>query len=275
MIFIDINGGLGNQIFQIFAGISYSLENNIEFFLPLERKKKGFCKFYWNNIFQELKKYTKNNYYTNKIIRRYYIYRELKFEYKKIPKSEKILIDGCFQSEKYFIKNYNKILKILNIRNYQKNIYNKFADLFLHETISLHFRLGNYKNNPHHPIISDQYYIDSIKYILDKTKINNFIILYFYQKEDLPIIKNRINNIENNFKNLVFIPINYNLQDWEEMLLMSCCNHNIIANSSFSWWGAYFNEKKEKIVTYPKLWFSGNNAKHNLKDLHPESWIKI
>jgi len=59
------------------------------------------------------------------------------------------------------------------------------------------------------------------------------------------------------------------------MLLMSCCNHHIIANSSFSWWGAYFNEKKEKIITYPKLWFSGNNAKHNLKDLHPESWIKI
>ena len=56
------------------------------------------------------------------------------------------------------------------------------------------------------------------------------------------------------------------------MLYMSLCRHNIIANSSFSWWGAYFNSNKEKIVCYPSVWF-GNNM--DTRDLCPETWIKM
>jgi hypothetical protein len=64
------------------------------------------------------------------------------------------------------------------------------------------------------------------------------------------------------------------LADWEQLLLMSCCHHNIIANSTFSWWAAYFNSWKDKIVCYPSVWF-GNIANHDTKDLCPEEWIKI
>ena len=63
------------------------------------------------------------------------------------------------------------------------------------------------------------------------------------------------------------------LQDWEQMLLMSCCEHHIIANSTFSWWGAYLNMNPDKIVCYPKKWF--NSESHNTDDLFPEEWIKI
>jgi hypothetical protein len=55
---------------------------------------------------------------------------------------------------------------------------------------------------------------------------------------------------------------------------MSLCKHNIIANSSFSWWGAYFNENLEKIVCYPSVWF-GKNVEHNVVDLFPNRWVKI
>ena len=275
MIYVNLSGGLGNQIFQIFAGISFCMDNNLEYFFPLEQEGKGYFGFYWENFLKVLKPYTKNNYYKNKTIRRYYKYREQKFEYNEIPKTDRMGLYGCFQSEKYFIKNYDKIMELLKIKDFKKNINNKFSDIFVNKTISLHFRLGNFKNHPHHPTIKDQYYIDSINYILKKTKNDNFVIFYFYEKEDEKIVTDRINNIKNNFNNIIFKPVNYSLQDWEEMLLMSCCDHNIIANSTFSWWGAYLNENKEKIVTYPKLWFTGNNAKHNLKDLHPESWIKI
>jgi len=56
---------------------------------------------------------------------------------------------------------------------------------------------------------------------------------------------------------------------------MSCCDHNIIANSTFSWWGAYFNNNKEKIVCYPDKWFGPKNANLNTKDLFPENWICV
>ena len=63
------------------------------------------------------------------------------------------------------------------------------------------------------------------------------------------------------------------LKDYEELILMSKCKHNIIANSSFSWWGAWLNANPDKIVIAPKQWFK--TKKVNTKDIIPESWIKI
>ena len=64
----------------------------------------------------------------------------------------------------------------------------------------------------------------------------------------------------------------YNIEDYEQMLLMSLCQHNIIANSSFSWWGGYFNNNLEKNVCYPSVW---NGSTNETQDLFPENWNKI
>ena len=103
---------------------------------------------------------------------------------------------------------------------------------------------------------------------------DTFTILIFFEEVDLKqiIIKTKI--FKKRFKNINFIKINTNIEDWEQMLIMSNCAHHIIANSSFSWWGAYFNLNKNKIVLYPDIWF-GKKLNHDTSDLCHPSWNKI
>jgi hypothetical protein len=68
--------------------------------------------------------------------------------------------------------------------------------------------------------------------------------------------------------------VNEEFEDWHQLLLMSLCRDNIIANSSFSWWGAYFNSHDDKIVVCPSIWF-GKDAKIDTSDLCPKSWHQI
>ena len=97
--------------------------------------------------------------------------------------------------------------------------------------------------------------------------------LYFCQKQDNNVVKKKIIILKEKFPQLTFIKASDEKEDWEQMLMMSCCEHNIIANSSFSWWGAYFNRNKDKIVCYPSVWF-GSKSSNNTKDLCPNEWIK-
>jgi hypothetical protein len=63
---------------------------------------------------------------------------------------------------------------------------------------------------------------------------------------------------------------------WEDMALMARCRHHVIANSSFSWWGAWLNRSSEKVVIAPRAWFTANELKRvNTADLYPPGWILI
>jgi len=287
MITAFINGGLGNQLFQIFCVISYAYENNIFFgFLNqyhlISCNKNRFS--YWDTFLTELKEYLYDN-QTYIIINKksqFNIFIENGFEYNKIPliENENIKIEGYFQSYKYFENYKDKIFDLTNLKNKQFIIKNNFSYLDFDNCISIHFRLGDYKNFPKiHPITSFKYYLNSLKHILEKRYSNNnkkITIIYFHENtdyEDILNVNNIINNLINNFNEIEFnfVEVPKYLKDWEQLLLMSLCHDNIIPNSTFGWWGAYFNDYEDKIVTYPDTWF-GIDCNHNTKDMCPPSW---
>ena len=278
MIYIEIMGGLGNQLFQIFCGIAYSLENKIPFKINAIKNDLvspvdniSVRPTYWHNFLSNLSKFT---YQQNLSIP---TYGEPTFIYNKIPSiNEDFKLHGYYQSYKYFDGQFANICKMINLDTQEKEIYEKYNHYFNNKkVICIHFRIGDYvKNQAMHPILNSDYYIKSIKYLNSQLQnFSSYEFLYFGEQADNTIIHSFIREINTIFKNKYTI-IDYNISDWEQLLLMSLCDHNIIANSTFSWWGAYFNTNVNKIVCYPPLWF-GKNCNHNVKDLFPEKWIKI
>ena len=110
---------------------------------------------------------------------------------------------------------------------------------------------------------------------MKRTKKDDWDIIYFCEQKDNVAVKQRLRKIKQNFPNLVFHKAQDEMKDWEQLLLMSCSDHNIIANSTFSWWAAYLNQNPQKIVCYPSTWFGPANIDKITTDLCPPSWIKI
>jgi hypothetical protein len=275
-------GGLGNQIFQIFATISYAIKSRNQFkFLNIKTLGAGSTTLrntFWDSFFSRLKPFL-----INAIPEPIHLIREKDFTYNELPLYEMVghdtLIYGYFQSYKYFQENFETICKIINVKNMKDKLLVKLEHLYdsnlnLKECFSIHLRIVDYKKiQDFHPIRTKEYYLKSLNVIKRKYN-NNFTVIYFCEENDLNDVMMTINYLKNQFKEFTFIRGDNSLEDWEQLLFMSCCHHNIIANSSFSWWAAYFNEWTDKIVCYPSIWF-GPASKHNTKDLCPNEWIQI
>ena len=288
MLTCKIQGGLGNQLFQIFTTLSLALRFNKPFFFlnnyQLGNGQDGSTirYTYWETFLLSLKPFLKNL----KQIPELTIIKEGSFKYENIEQNvyskinNGVLLVGYFQSPLYFEKYKNMICKLIKLEDKKNALKLKIQiqDDFLRDTISLHFRLGDYKKlQDFHPILSEKYYINSISYILSKqTNKSLNTVLYFCEDEDLDEVEKTIKNLKVSFEsfNLEFKRCSPGLKDWEQMLLMSMCSNNVIANSTFSWWGAYLNNSPQKIVCYPNKWF-GPRAGHDTSDLFPNDWIKI
>ena len=281
MIYIVLRAQLGNQLFQILNGISLSLENEIDYKICV--RKDGNTIFgnnitYFDNFLCELN--DKINISNEKILENNNnLYNEKNFHYDEIifDRKKNLYLNGFFQSDKYFRKNYDKIKNLLNIEIKKKNIRDKYYGDYLNKkTIAIHFRIGDYYNLQNfHPILGIDYYLKALKKMeeLIGDDIDSYNILYFCQECDDNIVNKYITNLKKINEKYNFIKVSNNIVNYEQMLLISNCDNIIIANSTFSWFGAYFSNSKN--IIYPNKWFGPANSNKNLKDLFPEMWIKI
>ena len=285
MIKVNLFAGLGNQLFMILATVSYALDKNIDYsFVSYLDKTTNGTKTYWDTLLDSFKSNVDQN--VKKELNQYgNVYNDPKFEYTPLPDflTEKdYILNGYFQSHKYFENNYDKIKEIMNLQNKIDDVKNENKELFKKKTIGLHFRLGDYLHlQQYHCIKGPEYYIHALKGLESDLKkkgenIEEYDILYFCEKGNDYLVGTFLNIIQDiNSINYNFIKVSDAIPDWKQILLMSSCDHFIIANSSFSWFGAYFSNSTEKIVYRPAIWFGPANRSKNISDLCPSNWKKI
>ncbi len=171
---------------------------------------------------------------------------------------------GWFQNQKYFKKYRNLLLKEIKLRKKIKISNELFSLLGEEETVSVHIRRGDFIKIG--IVLPKQYYINAFEQI-EKTFENPKYLIF---SDDLEWVKKNL-EIDREF---YYVNRDGKLRDYEELMIMSRCKHNIIANSTFSWWGAWLNQNADKQVIAPKRWFLRADAKDDVCII-PEDWIRI
>ena len=179
-------------------------------------------------------------------------------------------VRGFWQSELYFKSIEELIRKDFTFASEPTGSNKELAKaIATQQAVSLHIRRGDYVNiqstNEYHGTCSIEYYQKAIEYILSNLSDPVFYIF----SDDLPWVKANLDVSAPH----IFAEGNDATTNFEDLRLMSLCKHHIIANSSFSWWGAWLNPSKTKIVIAPKRWM--NDPEFDSKDLIPKNWIRI
>lgn len=286
MIISKIEGGLGNQMFQYAAARALSIKTGSQIKLDLS----WFDQYQLHNGYEldkfnikatiatqdEIKSLAGNQSSFSKAINKilgvkskHYIL-EPDFTYYSRFKTlvPPVYLHGYWQSYKYFEEfSYDirsDLTPILELSKESQNVAEKIRDI---ESVSIHIRRGDYVTNKQinnvHGVLGLDYYHNAINFLINKLEAPTFLIF----SDDPQWVKD---NVKLKFPTL-YINHNYGDKSFEDMQLMSLCKHNVIANSSFSWWGAWLNRNPEKTVITPKNWFASEKS---IKDLIQDSWLK-
>jgi hypothetical protein len=260
MISCNIMGRLGNQMFQIATSESLAIDRNEETIYTTSilgaRPTHEERALYSNTIFSKI------NYSHVIPSNKWEIYKEKSFEYSKIPETNNsLLLEGYFQSEKYFLHNKNMILNTFcfkKIKYLTEKFYGDLSHWSDKELAGVHVRRGDYLSLSHvHSNLSE-------KYNYYEKAINEF------KGKKLIFFSDDINWCKKHFGNS-HTYVN-SISDLSDMLLLGTIPNKIIANSSFSWWSAWLFEKENHKIIAPNKWFE-NDTKTN--DLLPNRWRKL
>ena len=284
MIISRIIGGLGNQLFQYAAGRTLALQHNTALLLDVtafdDYKLRNFDLATLHTGLNFASKEQVSSFINRSIagkirdnilpmaLRKVYKEKQFHFQPRFFRAPANIYLQGYWQSEKYFLPAAETIRKEFTFKEeYIKNVSGLAARLRSSSSVSVHIRRGDYTNIKIieiHGILEAAYYQRAMQLISEKIPGACF---YFFSddmnwvKENLPV------------ENAVYVSGVSSQTHIEDFYLMSQCKHNIIANSSFSWWAAWLNNNPEKIVIAPKNWF--NKGPKDTQDLVPQNWLRI
>lgn len=253
MVTCDLQGGLGNLLFQISTTYALAKDNKDDCVFNFKkhdtqpRLQSNNASSYKSNFFRNIKEGTFSIEHT---------YIEKEFSYRSIEYKKNIMIHGYFQTEKYFKHRKDEILDLYTIPDVIKKTLLEKINIDLNNTTSVHIRRGDYKNpsvSKVLPVLEKEYYEKAL------VKCNTPHYLIFSDEIDW---------CKQNFKRNDFIYVNLD-HDYEELYLMSLCKNNITANSSFSWWGAWLNRNENKKVICPSKWFVDGR---NYNDIYAEGF---
>jgi hypothetical protein len=293
MIIVKLNGGLGNQMFQYALGRQLAHRNNVDVRLDITEFEKYPLRSYRldnfniiekiatkqeiKNLKRENNRYSKFFFDTSERLVPYYkrsVVREQGFNFDpnilRIRKNA--YLEGYWQSEKYFRDSEMVIRNEFTLRNPPDAINQRFIDdITRHESVSIHIRRGDYVSDPAtnqtHGIIPTEYYQKAIEKIGEEVDNPR----YFLFSDDHQWVKDNFPSDDL----VTCVTHNSFNSDHEDLRLMSLCNHHIIANSSFSWWGAWLGKNPDKIVYAPKKWFGTDAFNKSTSDLFPQAWKTI
>lgn len=281
-IIVKILGGMGNQMFQYAAAKSLAFHSKTELLLDTESlHRHGERPFDLSHFNIKDKIATTNDFkklglsfLAYPLIRlkkhpQYYGEKDFSFNKEFSQLKVPLYLDGYFQSEKYFLSIQSELKSILSFKAQNNENEKKLLDKINEVTaISLHVRRGDYVTNPKAQSkmgnLGLGYYEKAMKVI--EEKVTNPV--YFIFSDDAEWVKANLKISQPHH----YVTGNSGAEAFRDMRLMSRCHHHIIANSSFSWWGAWLNSKFDKIVIAPKIWFRDGTSD---ADLIPTNWLRV
>lgn len=257
-VIVRLKGGLGNQMFQYAYGRKLSLENKAVLKLDKSLLEWPIC--------QRLAGITARRYELGEfnINERFAGFWETVLK----PKGS-LYLDGYWQNEEYFKGIRDILLEDFRLKKKTKNFLKLEKLVCKANSVSIHFRREDYikkaVTRKYHGTLGLDYYRKAIEIIGEKVKNPSFFVF----SDDILWVKKNFKKVK---EQTVYVSGLCKLTNPEELILMSLCKHNIIANSSFSWWGAWLNKNRRKIVLAPKKWFRAIGTNPGVV---PQEWIKL
>ena len=288
MVVSRLIGGLGNQMFQYAAGRSLAVANGCDFQLDVS----GYKDYTLHNGFEldlfnihatvatdeEISSLVSVQSRFSRFMstrlglsnQSHFVEKSFSFDRDIFNIRHSVYIDGYWQSYKYF----ESIALPLRTEFTPKNPLSDLNFCIAQQiskvnAVSLHIRRGDYISNPVtnkvHGFLGIRYYEDAIRMILNKVSDPCFFVF----SDDMDWARDNFQFISD----VTFIEHNRGKKSYEDMRLMSLCKHHIVANSSFSWWGAWLGQNPNKIVLYPERWFVKNDR--DTSALFPLEWSVV